>query len=252
MLRFSSTTNNDETFYFRIEHVFPDVLEEIPFHIFGIIKPKIAIFTTPNGDFNVLFDFKPGDFRHDDHKFEWTRAEFEDWSNNICTRFPDYCVQFHGIGDPPEGHEQLGSCSQMALFIRKDFLASLNDEQPEYVESEAQEVIPCDEYKLIHSVEYPHFRDMRSLDEKVLDECKYHIQRYRSMEEEYFNYEADRFEISIQQVANACWQITDDLNVIRIILKEHFETDGDFLIFPYESHSTDDEEDLEEEIPPES
>lgn len=38
--------------------------------------------TTPNFEFNVLFpDFKQGvrKFRHPDHKFEWTRAEFEAW-----------------------------------------------------------------------------------------------------------------------------------------------------------------------------
>lgn len=41
---------------------------------------------------------------------------------NICARFPDYKVAFYGIGPGPKGSEELGACSQMALFIREDFL----------------------------------------------------------------------------------------------------------------------------------
>ncbi|KAL1138791.1 hypothetical protein AAG570_008853 [Ranatra chinensis] len=61
-----------------IEHLFPDTLEQLPYSIFGIIQPDIALFTTPNADFNVLFPNFTG-FRHDDHKFEWSRQQFIDW-----------------------------------------------------------------------------------------------------------------------------------------------------------------------------
>lgn len=47
--------------------------------------------------------------------FSFTRAY------NICTRFPDYKVAFHGIGPGPKGSENLGCCSQLALFVRIDF-----------------------------------------------------------------------------------------------------------------------------------
>ena len=67
-----------------IEHVFPDVLDEIPFHIFSYMNPKIVIFTTPNCEFNVLFPDMVK-FRHDDHKFEWSRAEFQDWYDVLCS-----------------------------------------------------------------------------------------------------------------------------------------------------------------------
>lgn len=67
-----------------IEHVFPDVLDEIPFHIFSYMNPKIVIFTTPNCEFNVLFPDMVK-FRHDDHKFEWSRAEFQDWYDLFVT-----------------------------------------------------------------------------------------------------------------------------------------------------------------------
>lgn len=65
-------------FFFSIEHLYPEDLTNFPYSVFGFIQPKIAIVTTPNADFNVLFDNMTG-FRHWDHKFEWTRSQFEDW-----------------------------------------------------------------------------------------------------------------------------------------------------------------------------
>jgi len=62
----------------RIEHLYPDALIELPFNIFGYIKPEVAIITTPNVEFNVVFPYLSG-FRHIDHKFEWTRKQFQDW-----------------------------------------------------------------------------------------------------------------------------------------------------------------------------
>ncbi|XP_045472285.1 small RNA 2'-O-methyltransferase-like isoform X3 [Harmonia axyridis] len=106
-----------------IEHLFPDTLQAVPYMIFYVIKPKVVIFTTPNADFNVaLPNFKK--FRHLDHKFEWTREQFESWASNITLRFPQYKVTFFGIGKGPEGTDFLGSCSQLALFVRKDILDS--------------------------------------------------------------------------------------------------------------------------------
>ena len=36
--------------------------------------------TTPNREYNVQFEGLPaGEFRHRDHRFEWTRAELEAW-----------------------------------------------------------------------------------------------------------------------------------------------------------------------------
>lgn len=55
-----------------------DILLDVPYNIFGYIKPKLAVITTPNADFNVLFPNFSG-FRHPDHKFEWTREQFQNW-----------------------------------------------------------------------------------------------------------------------------------------------------------------------------
>ena len=153
-----------------IEHVFENELRDIPANIFSFVKPKIVIFTTPNREFNVMFPGLTG-FRHDDHKFEWTRKEFEDWSNKICEDYPDYCVQFHGVGRGPESTEHLGSVSQLALFLRKDFLRIVNEPLPsELLESmdtdfaalTITDVKPGDEYELIHKVAFPFHIDPRT------------------------------------------------------------------------------------------
>lgn len=67
-----------------IEHVYSDVLSKFMNITLGIYQPEIMIVTTPNAEYNVNFpDLKYGTsqsiFRHDDHKFEWTRKEFESW-----------------------------------------------------------------------------------------------------------------------------------------------------------------------------
>lgn len=100
----------------------------------------MVVFTTPNFEFNVLFGAPifPNGFRHDDHKFEWTRLEFQEWAHNVCTQYPDYYVEFYGIGPGPPGSEHLGCCTQMAVFVRRDLLANINlephtIEQPESV-----------------------------------------------------------------------------------------------------------------------
>lgn len=50
----------------------------------GVYHPEILIVTTPNCEYNVNFpglkyNTPESIFRHDDHKFEWTRKEFEFW-----------------------------------------------------------------------------------------------------------------------------------------------------------------------------
>ncbi|KAL3279100.1 hypothetical protein HHI36_016614 [Cryptolaemus montrouzieri] len=102
-----------------IEHLYPDILEAVPYTIFHCIQPKLAIFTTPNADFNELLpNLKK--FRHYDHKFEWSREQFQSWATNITERFPQYFASFHGIGAGPKETQYLGSCSQMVVFVRRD------------------------------------------------------------------------------------------------------------------------------------
>ena len=53
--------------------------------------------------------------RHKDHRFEWTRAEFQSWANAIAVRF-GYSVRFLPIG--PED-PIVGSPTQMGIFNRQ-------------------------------------------------------------------------------------------------------------------------------------
>lgn len=66
------------TYISSIEHLFPVTLDQVPYNVFGLIRPKCVVFTTPNADYNVLFDMQTP-FRHYDHKFEWTKEQFSEW-----------------------------------------------------------------------------------------------------------------------------------------------------------------------------
>ena len=55
-------------------------------------------------------------FRHRDHRFEWTRQEFQAWAARIAERF-DYTVRFLPIGPEDAG---VGAPTQMGVFSRKD------------------------------------------------------------------------------------------------------------------------------------
>lgn len=76
--RLSGINNFQSHHSHRIEHLFPGTLENTPYNIFGRMRPKCVVLTTPNSDYNVLFDMVTP-FRHDDHKFEWSREQFVDW-----------------------------------------------------------------------------------------------------------------------------------------------------------------------------
>jgi len=69
--------------------------------------------TTPNVEYNVRFENLPkGNFRHRDHRFEWSRKEFQAWANRVCENF-GYSVDFRGIGDDDS---EVGTPTQMAIF----------------------------------------------------------------------------------------------------------------------------------------
>lgn len=100
-----------------IEHLDPPRLQSFERSLFEFARPKNIVLTTPNQEFNVTWSTLPaGQFRHADHRFEWTRAEFESWANRQATRF-GYSVRFLPVG--PE-HPELGPATQMAVFRLKD------------------------------------------------------------------------------------------------------------------------------------
>lgn len=98
-----------------IEHIDPSRLPAFESSLFAHARPARVVITTPNAEYNATWATLPaGRFRHRDHRFEWTRAEFEGWSSGVAER-RGYRVAFRTIGpvDPV-----LGSPTQMALFDR--------------------------------------------------------------------------------------------------------------------------------------
>ena len=96
-----------------IEHLDPPRLAAFARVVFEFARPQTVVITTPNREYNPKFETLPaGQFRHKDHRFEWTRAEFEAWAQGVCERF-SYNVRFLPIG--PQDAE-VGAPSQMAIF----------------------------------------------------------------------------------------------------------------------------------------
>ncbi|MEO8608419.1 MAG: 3' terminal RNA ribose 2'-O-methyltransferase Hen1 [Chloroflexota bacterium] len=96
-----------------IEHLDPPRLSAFERAVFEFARPGTVIITTPNVEYNVMWESLPaGKLRHRDHRFEWTRAEFESWAKTVAQRF-SYSVRFVPIG--PEA-ESVGAPSQMGIF----------------------------------------------------------------------------------------------------------------------------------------
>jgi len=100
-----------------IEHVDEARLGALERVVFEHAKPPLVIVTTPNKDYNSVFETLPAvQFRHADHRFEWTRADFQNWAHPIAAE-RGYEVTFHPIGTEHETH---GGASQMAVFVKTD------------------------------------------------------------------------------------------------------------------------------------
>uniref|UniRef100_A0A8C7LQR7 Small RNA 2'-O-methyltransferase n=1 Tax=Oncorhynchus mykiss TaxID=8022 RepID=A0A8C7LQR7_ONCMY len=97
-----------------IEHLQLEDVDRFTEVVFGYMAPVAAIISTPNADFNPLLPGLTG-FRHYDHKFEWTKVEFQTWALKVCREF-GYVVAFTGVGQIPAQEESIGFCSQIGVF----------------------------------------------------------------------------------------------------------------------------------------
>ncbi|MEM9499152.1 MAG: 3' terminal RNA ribose 2'-O-methyltransferase Hen1 [Pseudomonadota bacterium] len=98
-----------------IEHIDPPRLSALELSLFGDAKPRLVIVTTPNREYNALFEgMEEGTTRHPDHRFEWTRAEFETWGARIAEDY-GYTARYEPLGPVDDTH---GAPSQMAVFTR--------------------------------------------------------------------------------------------------------------------------------------
>jgi 3' terminal RNA ribose 2'-O-methyltransferase Hen1 len=98
-----------------IEHLDPPRLAAFERVLFEAAQPATVIVTTPNAEYNVKFETLPaGEFRHKDHRFEWTRDMFQQWARQVTERF-GYSVRFLPVG---EEDAQLGAPTQLGVFSR--------------------------------------------------------------------------------------------------------------------------------------
>ena len=99
-----------------IEHLDPPRLAAFERVLFEFAKPATIVLTKPNAEYNVKWETLPaGKFRHGDHRFEWTRKQFQSWAGAIAERY-GYDLRFNSVGaeDPVVGPQ-----TQMGIFTRQ-------------------------------------------------------------------------------------------------------------------------------------
>jgi 3' terminal RNA ribose 2'-O-methyltransferase Hen1 len=100
-----------------IEHLDPPRLPALGRNLFGSASPSSALVTTPNAEYNVRYPALPaGRFRHPDHRFEWTRAQFGDWARRTAAEY-GYRVRYVPVGDEDP---VVGAPTQLAVFRREE------------------------------------------------------------------------------------------------------------------------------------
>jgi 3' terminal RNA ribose 2'-O-methyltransferase Hen1 len=100
-----------------VEHIDPERLPEAVATVFGAMRPRHVVVTTPNIEYNVRYpSLYANGFRHADHRFEWTRVEFGEW---VRTTADDhgYDAEIRAVGDVDEA---VGPPTQMAVFSMRE------------------------------------------------------------------------------------------------------------------------------------
>jgi len=95
-----------------IEHIDPRRLSRVELAVFGRMRPRTVLVTTPNQEYNILHGMAPGALRHPGHRFEWNRSRFRHWAQGVAAR-NGYEVSFIDIGPADALY---GSSTQMACF----------------------------------------------------------------------------------------------------------------------------------------
>jgi 3' terminal RNA ribose 2'-O-methyltransferase Hen1 len=96
-----------------IEHLDPPRLASLERVLFEFARPRTVVITTPNREYNVKWETLPaGQYRHADHRFEWTRQEFQDWASQVAAKY-GYSLRFVPVGPLDE---TVGPPTQMGVF----------------------------------------------------------------------------------------------------------------------------------------
>lgn len=133
--------------YCRIEHLPENIFSAFAPVLLGVYHPKYLLVTTPSYTFNARFTSPDAPasvrtgykdptertdriFRHNDHKFEWTREEFQAWCQQTAKEW-GYEVNETTIGraleaDPWQRDSELQGATQVAAFYKAD---KMSDEE---------------------------------------------------------------------------------------------------------------------------
>ncbi|MFC4563122.1 3' terminal RNA ribose 2'-O-methyltransferase Hen1 [Nocardiopsis mangrovi] len=98
-----------------VEHIDPSRLPALEQVVFGHAAPGTVVVTTPNAEYNALYEgLADGAFRHPDHRFEWTRAQFRAWAEPVASAH-GYRLRILPVG--PED-PSAGAPTQMGVFSK--------------------------------------------------------------------------------------------------------------------------------------
>jgi len=136
-----------------LEHLAPTALSTFSSVVFGGMQPKYVVITTPNADFNVLFDLN-GKLRHMDHKFEWSQHQFKVWCNLVSAKY-GYSYNLDGVGVCAES-QNLGPCSQIAVF--------------QATSRTATSLVGASLFTSLFQIEFPHKTVLQVYEERLLRE----------------------------------------------------------------------------------
>ena len=216
-----------------------EIIEHIPVHevpkftenIFGNCQPDHVLVSTPNSDFNVVFEFELGQMRHWDHRFEWSQSEFVEWCEGVVSNH-DYTYEITGVGNPPVGQDSIGFCTQIAIFHRV---------------SEAKEMSESLIYKEIFSIEYPVKDKSISREQHIINEVLYQSNSIGTHERVHEG--LDTSHVSLQTLLTypsiSQYELTEsELKVIILASDLVLDEQGDIIVsnYPPSSSSSEDEE----------
>ena len=94
-----------------VEHIDPERLPLAMRALFAS-RPRAVVITTPNREHNPVLGLAEAELRHPDHRFEWSRPEFEVWASALGTQ-EGYSVAFRPVGDVDA---ERGPPTQMAVL----------------------------------------------------------------------------------------------------------------------------------------
>lgn len=213
-----------------VEHLNPEELTAMPKVLFGDVLPLLIVITTPNEEFNVLFPNFSG-MRHEDHKFEWTRDEFQQWCGVQALEY-GFSVEFDGVGEDPGGRNDLGHCTQLAVFHR---LKEANERR-----SDSQEDLP---YELVSEGHFPLKEDNLSKEETILMGARYYM-KMDARDRPDGDSSGDPVSVSLHKLMGYpdLKDVCPDVNTLREVLERgnyKFSDDNESVLFDEE----DDEDD---------